>query len=389
MFFHNLPNFSPYSGHIYDSLKVPFITKGGRVFERSNGRFDLMDREGYFPFREYRTANRVYFISDADLFELFTSSREELEKKYEANYLQGWPDAVTLYKDRFFEGYDQGREDYSVNLGPSYTNLTYKEKLPFLRIFCLRCLDFLFFDGDLDEKLFYNLGYLQANLCLAFIEINNLLGLYPGTARGIRIHFESFNKEDQLVGEVEDSEVEDIKSPESSVSEKRQASPSVTLPPRIEIMCDPQEIRTVWQILTAPIRTKNGWKTPVLEKSHMEQFLGASFQSGGFPYAFDNQGPAPMEQIKSSRGDMRNVLLALMYTTFNLNRDHNRGNILIDYVAILKAMFSVFSNSTEESLKSSISAHSAKGLEVLKRSTDTNPHIEKTLNILKKHKILH
>lgn len=69
MFFHRLQHFSPYSGHLYDALKVPFIKKSDGVFGRSDSRFDLMDREGYFPFRELIRDGHVYFISDEDLFD--------------------------------------------------------------------------------------------------------------------------------------------------------------------------------------------------------------------------------------------------------------------------------------------------------------------------------
>lgn len=40
MFFHHLKNFSPYSGHIYDDMRVPLIKKKDSYIEKSDSRFD-------------------------------------------------------------------------------------------------------------------------------------------------------------------------------------------------------------------------------------------------------------------------------------------------------------------------------------------------------------
>jgi len=67
MFFHHLKNFSPYSGHIYDDMKVSFIHKKSGHLGKKDSRFDLIDKLGYFPFRELIRERKAYFISDADL----------------------------------------------------------------------------------------------------------------------------------------------------------------------------------------------------------------------------------------------------------------------------------------------------------------------------------
>lgn len=69
MFFHHLKNFSPYSGHIYDDMKVPLIHKKSGALERKDNRFELIDKLGYFPFKELIRNDSAYFISDSDLYE--------------------------------------------------------------------------------------------------------------------------------------------------------------------------------------------------------------------------------------------------------------------------------------------------------------------------------
>jgi len=102
MFFHQLQNFSPYSGHLYDEMKVPFIKKRDGAFGRSDSRFDLMDREGYFPFRQLIRENKAYFISDEDLFDFLKT-----------------------------EGYEQGKRDFEQNLGVTYTSLQFEQQLAY------------------------------------------------------------------------------------------------------------------------------------------------------------------------------------------------------------------------------------------------------------------
>lgn len=89
MFFHRLQHFSPYSGHLYDAMKVPFVKKGDGVFGRSDNRFDLIDRVGYFPFRELIKDEQVYFISDDNLLE-FLKITEDTLKNYVVEYFPGW-----------------------------------------------------------------------------------------------------------------------------------------------------------------------------------------------------------------------------------------------------------------------------------------------------------
>ncbi len=69
MFFHHLKNFSPYSGHIYDDMHVPFVQKKEGYLSKKDSRFERMDRLGYFPFKELVKDGRAYFISDTDLYE--------------------------------------------------------------------------------------------------------------------------------------------------------------------------------------------------------------------------------------------------------------------------------------------------------------------------------
>ena len=76
----------------------------------------------------------------------------------------------------------------------SYPALLYEQKIQYLNVFCLNCLDFLYFDGYLDQNLFYNLGYLQASLFTGFIEINNLGSTVQGGNPGLRLHFDSLYK---------------------------------------------------------------------------------------------------------------------------------------------------------------------------------------------------
>lgn len=376
MFFHRLQHFSPYSGHLYDALKVPFIKKRDGVFGRSDSRFDLMDREGYFPFRELIRDGHVYFISDEDLLDFLNITKDTLNL-YDVDYWPGWNiDFKEQLAKRFTDGYEQGKSDFEQNLGISYTALPHEQQLPYLRAFCLYCLDFLFFEGDLVDTLFYNLGYLQASLYRGFVEINHLLALSPDGKAAIGLHFESYNKGRELAGKEESTHEQ------PPIAEKPETQQS-----RIELLCDISEIKKVWSVLTEPIKTKNGTEAAIFNQTDLQQFLGTVFSSGAFPNSLKM---ADYIAVKTtSRGDMRNVLNALMYATYNINREFNRSANLIQYVTILKKYFAVFAGSGTESIKSVIATHAPKGLDILKDSMNDNPHIEEMLNILKKHKLLH
>lgn len=61
----------------------------------------------------------------------------------------------------------------------------------------------------------------------------------------------------------------------------------------------------------------------------------------------------------------------------------------MEYVAILKQHFTVFSGSEAMSIKKTMATFNPKGMEVIKNSQSINPHVDEMLSILKKHKLLH
>jgi len=81
MFFHHLKNFSPYSGHIYDDMRVSFIHKKSGHLGKKDSRFDLIDKLGYFPFKELIRDGKAYFISDTDLYD-FLNINESTSVNY-------------------------------------------------------------------------------------------------------------------------------------------------------------------------------------------------------------------------------------------------------------------------------------------------------------------
>lgn len=81
MFFHHFKNFSPYSGHIYDDMRVSFIHKKSGRLGKKDSRFDLIDKLGYFPFRELIRDCKAYFISDKDLYD-FLNMKESTSVDY-------------------------------------------------------------------------------------------------------------------------------------------------------------------------------------------------------------------------------------------------------------------------------------------------------------------
>lgn len=381
MFFHHLKNFSTYSGHIYDDMKVPLIRKNDRHFNKSPARFDLMDRLGYFPFKELIRDGRAYFISDLDLFD-FLSMDERTIENYVTEFFPDWNiDKKDIFFERFLNGYESGIIEYERNLGTSYQSLPQEQKRQYLHTFCLYCLDFLYFDGDLNEHLFYNLGYLQASLYRGFVEINNIESILAGRSVGIRLHFDSYLK--VLANEKSREETtSDVVKEENILSD----SP-LPVNTRIELMCDLEEVRIIWRVLTAPIKTKNGIQDAVFNVQELNQFLGSAFSSGAFPEAFKT-GNEYMEK-RTSKGDMRSILNALMYVTYQLNHEHNRSANLIEYASSLIQHFPVFSGSKPESVKSVLATHTPNGMKVLKDSQSVNPHVEEMISILKKHRILH
>lgn len=381
MFFHHLKNFSPYSGHIYDDMRVPLIKKNDRNFTKSHTRFDLMDRLGYFPFRELIRDGRAYFISDIDLYD-FLNMDENTFENYVTDFFHDWDiSKKDIFLKSFLNGYDNGIIDFERNIGTSYQILPEKQKTKYLQTFCLYCLDFLYFDGDLDKHLFYNLGYLQASLYRGFVEINNLESILPSGSPGIRLHFDSYFKIQA------NSKVESEKEITSNVVERAHIVNDNPLPifTRIELMCDLEEIRAIWCVLTAPIITKDGTQDAIFSMEQLTQFLSSAFSSGAFPETFIT-GQQPFKK-RTSKGGMRSVLNALMYATYRLNDEHNRSANLIEYATSLLYHFPVFSGSTAESIKSVISTEKRKGIKLIIKSLSVNPYVEEMLNILKKHKI--
>lgn len=374
MFFTRLKNFSPYSGHIYNEMRSGIIRKHGELINKNDNRFDLIKRIGYFPFREIRKNGQAYFISDLELFDFFEATAESLKDyQVEAYTNWGYPAKEQLLKV-FLEGYGDGMNGFKENIGISFRTLSHHHKIEHLRNFCLYCLDFLYFDGELDDNLFYNLGYIQASLYLAFVEINNLLTL------SVIKHSEAEPETSNLSGNPATKLQERTTVPQSDIQATEQ-------PERIEIYCDVTDIKKIWLVLTAPIITAKGIEQPVFNKEELEKYLGAMFCSGSFPDVFKYWGG--LSPKNTTRGDMRNVLLAIMYCCYNLNRNFYRGSNQVIYVAMLKRYFSVFATSEIESTKSVFATYAPKGIEVLKSNLDKNPHIEEMLRILKIHKLIH
>ncbi len=367
MFFPNLKNFSPYSGHIYNELKTGIVRKNGELISKNDNRFKLIERIGYFPFRELRKNNQAYFISDEELFDFFQTTEATLSD-YHIDYYPGWNfEAKEQLLKIFLDGYRCGITDFKDNIGISYNTLSHDHKIEYLRNFCLYCLDFLYFDSELDKELFYNLGYIQANLYLGFVEINNLMALSSATTKTKNERISNISMETLTVKT-------DVKDQNSE-------------PERIEIYCDVTEIKKIWRVLTEPITTSKGIQQRIFQKDELENYLGTMFSSGAFPDVFKTTTELPVKTVP--RGDIRNVLIALMYCCYNLNRNFYRGTNQITYVAMLKRYFSAFATSELESIKSVLATYAPKGIEVLKNSIDQNPHVEEMLSILKIHKLLH
>jgi hypothetical protein len=392
MFFHHLKNFSPYSGHIYDDMRVSFIHKKSGHFGKKDSRFDLIDKLGYFPFRELIRDGKAYFISDNDLYD-FLNMKESTSINYTNESYGEWDiKQKEIFELCFFDGYNEGVSAFELNLGVSYPALPHEQKVQFLKVFCLHCLDFLYFDGDLDKDLFYNLGYLQASLYRGFIEINNIKSSLPEGSPGLRLHFDSHLKvvEISKVPEKENPAVVKAQPVEQREPENStpaiETSPSLAFP-RIELMCDLEEVKAIWLVLTAPMNTSKGKEEAALSNKELTDFLGSAFSSNAFPQILKH--PENPFVKRTSRGDMRSVLNALMYSTYNLNHEYNRSVNQIEYVTSLKRHFPVFDGSKPESIKNVISANALKGMKVIKESQPINPHIEEMLSILKKHKLLH
>ncbi|CAM4420802.1 hypothetical protein SAMN06265348_12241 [Pedobacter westerhofensis] len=392
MFFHHLKNFSPYSGHIYDDMKVSFIHKKSGHLGKKDNRFDLIDKLGYFPFRELIRDGKAYFISDTDLYD-FLNMKESTSVDYTNESYGEWDlQQKEIFEPCFFDGYKEGISAFQLNLGVSYPALPHEQKVQYLKVFCLHCLDFLYFDGDLDKDLFYNLGYLQASLYRGFIEINNINSSLPEGSPGLRLHFDSHLKvvEISKVPEKENPAIVKAELVEQPEPEKStpviEKSPSLAFP-RIELMCDLEEVKAIWRVLTAPMNTSKGKEEAALSNKELTDFLGSAFGSNAFPQILKR--PENPFVKRTSRGDMRSVLNALMYSTYNLNHEYNRSVNQIEYVTSLKRHFSVFDGSKPESIKNVISANALKGMKVIKESQPINPHIEEMLSILKKHKLLH
>jgi hypothetical protein len=393
MIFNHLNKYSHFSGHYIEiGLKAPFIKrKDGTSFEDWGDpeRLKIMDREGSFPFRELKHDGRTYFISDDDLLGFLTLRESETDNTYYTQNCPGWNfELKERFAECFFKGYDQGLNDFNQNLGVSYISLPYELKLPYLRKFCLFSLDFLYFEGFLDDDLFYNLGYLQANFYRGFMEINVLTSLSPDENNFIYKRFYRPVVEGQKSqAKQSDTENQVASNTTQPSNEPQTPEPENTTPQRIEILCDLQEVKKIWLVLTSPIKTSKGTEEAVFSKSELDQYLGVMFSSKAFPQELKQASSLPLK--RTSKGDMRNVLIALMYSTFNLNRNYNRHANLINYAAMLHQYFTVFSTSEAESTKSVMATYAPKGFYVLKENLAENPHIKEMLSILKSHKLLH
>lgn len=134
----------------------------------------------------------------------------------------------------FFNGYKYGLNDFRENVGILFNTLSNEHKIEHLRKFCLYCLDFLYFDGELDDDLFYNLGYIQASLYMAFVEINNFMALSA---------IKYSEKEAETGNLLANSAIKLHK--QTNVSQPDIQAKEGT--ERIEVYCDVTEIKKIWK----------------------------------------------------------------------------------------------------------------------------------------------
>ena len=154
-------------------MKTAIVRKNGELIHKNESRFDLLNLVGYFPFKELRKSNQAYFISELDLFDFFQATEETLSD-YSIDYNPSWNfEAKESFLNLLLDGYQCGLENFYENIGLSFHSLSYDHKVEHLRNFCLYCLDYLYFDAELDEALFYNLGNLQSNLFLILLTVSD------------------------------------------------------------------------------------------------------------------------------------------------------------------------------------------------------------------------
>lgn len=70
-------------------MRTPYIKKKEGFLGRNASRFDLIDRLGYFPFKEFKKDGRAYFISEANLYDFLTSDEKSTDENYIIDY-PGW-----------------------------------------------------------------------------------------------------------------------------------------------------------------------------------------------------------------------------------------------------------------------------------------------------------
>jgi hypothetical protein len=182
MHFLNLPEFDPASGVNTDNHnKFPFISSAEGLFEPNIDPFNYKSQS--FPFEKIELDHENYFyVSEPNLELIFQPGIARKEIILLENIRPIYEEYINELKTHFYKGYQAGIANFKNELGLTYNSLSIAHQKEMLIAFMMECHTYLYFEGFAIPQVLYSLGYIQANLVLAYKEYQNLKGLTEQTA---------------------------------------------------------------------------------------------------------------------------------------------------------------------------------------------------------------
>lgn len=358
MYFCHLPAFDPRTGINTDKFnKHPFISSIDGLFEPNQ---DPFNPQRAFPFHRIEIdEDRFFFLSEPNLLKVFKNpflgenpilieNRNPIKKEYTIKLLE-----------EFYSGYTKGLVGFKDELGITFSRLTLSQQNEVLSDFMQYCHENLYFEGFAIPEVIFSLGYIQANLVLAYKEYYNLQFVRTTESASTAV---SSAKEALLLPEVQAGK--ENKSKQAKILLKHPVKEVIDL---WNILLDPE----ICHILQVP----QDFHT----EDQIRKLLGSIFKSSS-----DQQDNLPETDLQylELAPNYQHLLSLLMHATYKLNDKYQRIP-LKEYCELLMLAFSPFSGiSAVKDLESNISKKRDIALEAVKNST--GEYARKAYEILKK-----
>jgi hypothetical protein len=317
MHFLNLPGFNPATGISTDKhSKFPFISSVNGLFEPDPDPFNY---QGMFsPFEQIEMDQQKHFyISEPNLKLVFKPGIAKRNMVLIDSIRPASQEYINELKADFYKGYQSGLADFTAELGPTYNALSIAHQQEILIAFMAECHHFLYFEGFAIPQVLFSLGYIQANLVLAYKEYRNIKDL----TRSLNAVLET-DRADQTI---QQKEPDNAKTDYPKIPIKYSSSDILQL---WLVLIDIHECQT--QVLTQAFKSEKEIKT----------LLGNMFIDLSNKQSIIPETPHGFYELPQN---YQVILNLLMHATYKLNYTYTNLKLL-PYAQLLKDTFSTYNS---------------------------------------------